>query len=99
MVIGCSRLDDVVVGDPDTLFSRFEHLGVYGLPEVRKQAQPTGSVMALRFSDTEIFPVQVAYSRLTALAAGLGLPLSLITLSKISNALFQAVYEEGHRKT
>ncbi|WNI16342.1 GNAT family N-acetyltransferase [Actinacidiphila sp. ITFR-21] len=99
MVIGCSRLDDVIVGDPDTLFSRFEHLGVYGLSEVRKQAEPTGSVMALRFSDTEIFPAPVAHSRLAALAQGLGLPLSLITLSKISSALFQAVYEEGHRKT
>jgi GNAT superfamily N-acetyltransferase len=99
MVIGCSRLDDVVVGDPDTLFSRFEHLGVYSLAEVRAQAGPSGRVMALRFSDTEIFPVQVTHSRLAALAAGLGLPLSLITLSKIGNALFQAVYEEGHRKT
>ncbi len=99
MVIGCSRLDDVVVGDPDTLFSRFEHLGVYSLAEVRAQAEPTGRVMALRFSDTEIFPAQVTHSRLNALAAGLGLPLSLITLSKISNTLFQAVYEEGHRKT
>lgn len=99
MVIGCSRLDDVVVGDPDTLFSRFEHLGVYGLAEVRAQARPTNKVMALRFSDTEIFPAQVTHARLAALAEGLRLPLSLITLSKISNALFQAVYEEGHRKT
>ncbi|MFC9796421.1 GNAT family N-acetyltransferase [Streptomyces sp. NPDC057695] len=99
MVIGCSRLDEVVVGDPDTLFSRFEHLGVYGRAEVRAKAEPAGKVMALRFSDTEIFPVQVTHSRLTALAKGLGLPLSLMSLSKISNVLFQAVYEEGHRKT
>ncbi|MFF9065105.1 GNAT family N-acetyltransferase [Streptomyces sp. NPDC014891] len=99
MVIGCSRLDEVVVGDPDTLFSRFEHLGVYGRAEVRAKAEPAGKLMALRFSDTEIFPVQVTHSRLTALAKGLGLPLSLMSLSKISNALFQAVYEEGHRKT
>lgn len=95
MAIGCSRLDDVVVGDPEALFSRFEHLGVYGLSEVRNQSEPTGSVMALRFSDTEIFPAPVTHARLAALAKGLGLPLSLITLSKISSALFQAVYEEG----
>ncbi|MGK5548423.1 GNAT family N-acetyltransferase [Streptomyces sp. URMC 127] len=99
MVIGCSRLDEVVIGDPDTLFSRFEHLGVYGRAEVRAAAGASGRVMALRFSDTELFPVQVTHSRLTALAKRLGLPLSLISLSKISNALFQAVYEEGHRKT
>lgn len=99
MVIGCSRLDEVVVGEPDALFSRFEHLGVYSLAEVRAPAERTGRAMALRFSDTEIFPAQVTHSRLTALAAKLGLPLSLMSLTKISNALFQAVYEEGHRKT
>ncbi|MEU5811485.1 GNAT family N-acetyltransferase [Streptomyces sp. NPDC047718] len=99
MVIGCSRLDEVVIGDPDALFSRFEHLGVYGRVEVRAAADVTGRVMALRFSDTELFPVQVTHSRLTALANGLGLRLSLMSLSKIDNALFQAVYEEGHRKT
>lgn len=99
MVIGCSRLDEVVIGDPDTLFSRFEHLGVYGRVEVREAAEPTGKVMALRFSDTEIFPAQVTHARLTALAAALGLKFSVMSLSKIDNALFQAVYEEGHRKT
>ncbi|MFJ8228580.1 GNAT family N-acetyltransferase [Streptomyces sp. NPDC094448] len=99
MVIGCSRLDEVVIGDPDTLFSRFEHLGVYGRAEVRDAAKPVGKVMALRFSDTEIFPAQVSHARLTALAAALGLKFSVMSLSKIDNALFQAVYEEGHRKT
>ncbi|WMX47021.1 GNAT family N-acetyltransferase [Streptomyces roseicoloratus] len=100
MVIGCSRLDEVLVDDPDTLFSRFEHLGVYGRAEVRATADASGKVMALRFSDTEIFPVQVTHSRLTTLAKGLGLRwVPPMSLSKTSNALFQAVYEEGHRKT
>ncbi|MFD3912412.1 GNAT family N-acetyltransferase [Streptomyces sp. NPDC058603] len=99
MVIGCSRLDEVLVDAPDTLFSRFEHLGVYGRAEVRETADASGQVMALRFSDTEIFPLPVTHARLTALAEGLGLRLSLMSLSKISNSLFQAVYEEGHRKT
>ncbi|MFB7412420.1 GNAT family N-acetyltransferase [Streptomyces sp. NPDC056202] len=100
MAVGCSRLDEVIVDDPDSLFSRFEHLGVYGRADVRAQAEPAGKVMALRFSDTEIFPAQVTRSRLTSLAKGLGLtwktPMSMM---KIDSALFQAVYEEGHRKT
>ncbi|MGW1836718.1 GNAT family N-acetyltransferase [Streptomyces sp. NPDC002067] len=99
VAIGCSRLDEVLIDEPDALFSRFEHLGVYGRGEVRAAADSSGKVMALRFSDTEIFPVQVTHGRLVALAKKLGLPLSLMSLSKISNALFQAVYEEGHRKT
>ncbi|WP_409238005.1 GNAT family N-acetyltransferase [Streptomyces sp. PA5.6] len=97
MVVGCSRLDEVIVDEPDTLFERFEHLGVYGRSDVRSTADSSGKAMALRFSDTELFPVHVTHSRLTALAGKLRLPLPLTSLSKISNVLFQAVYEEGHR--
>lgn len=99
MVIGSSRLDEVIVDTPDALFSKFEHVGVYGRDEVRRAADSTGRAMALRFSDTEIFPKPVTLRRLSALAESLGLPLSLISLTKISNELFQAVYEEGHRTT
>ncbi|MEU0242872.1 GNAT family N-acetyltransferase [Streptomyces sp. NPDC006235] len=99
MVVGSSRLDEVLVDTPDTLFSKFEHLGVYGRTEVQGAADASGRAMALRFSDTEIFPRPVTLRRLTSLAKELGLPLSLISLSKISNELFQAVYKEGHRKT
>ncbi|MBC9714313.1 GNAT family N-acetyltransferase [Streptomyces sp. TRM66268-LWL] len=99
MVIGSSRLDEVLIDTPDALFSQFEHLGVYGRGEVRAAADASGRAMALRFSDTEIFPRPVTLDRLNALAQNLALPLSLMSLSKINNALFQAVYEEGHRKT
>jgi predicted transcriptional regulator len=99
MVVGSSRLDEVLIDTPDTLFSKFEHLGVYGRAEVQEAADASGRAMALRFSDTEIFPRPVTLRRLTSLAKELGLPLSLISLSKISNELFQAVYQEGHRTT
>ncbi|WP_079277775.1 GNAT family N-acetyltransferase [Streptomyces sp. CB03234] len=98
-VVACSRLDDVLIDIPDVLFSQFEHLGVYGRDEVRAAADSSGRAMALRFSDTEIFPKPVTLRRLNALAGSLGLRLSLMSLSKISNELFQAVYEEGHRRT
>ena len=99
MVVGSSRLDEVLIDTPDTLFSKFEHLGVYGRAEVQEAADASGRAMALRFSDTEIFPKSVTLRRLTSLTKELGLPLSLISLSKISSELFQAVYEEGHRTT
>jgi predicted transcriptional regulator len=99
MVIGSSRLDEVVVDTPDILFTRFEHLGVYGREQVRATADTSGRAMALRFSDTEIFSNPVTLRRLNSLAEAQGLRLSLMSLSKISNLLFQAVYEEGHRRT
>ncbi|MFF2812484.1 GNAT family N-acetyltransferase [Streptomyces sp. NPDC058000] len=101
MVIGCSRLDEVVIDAPDALHSKFEHLGVYGQGQIRAIARDdaSGRAMALRFSDTEIFPRTVSLRRLNSLAESLGLQFSLMSLSKISNRLFQAVYEEGHRRT
>ncbi|MEW2271960.1 GNAT family N-acetyltransferase [Streptomyces griseofuscus] len=102
MVVGSSRLDEVLIDTPDALFSKFEHLGVYGRAEVQEAADASGRAMALRFSDTEIFPKSVTLRRLTSLARGLGLPWSsnlLISLSKINSELFQAVYQEGHRTT
>ena len=103
MIVGSSRLDEVLIDTPDALFSKFEHLVVYGRAEVQEVAgAASGQAMALRFSDTEIFPRSVTLRRLTSLAGELGLPWSsnsLISLSKISNELFQAVYKEGHRKT
>jgi GNAT superfamily N-acetyltransferase/predicted transcriptional regulator len=100
MVVGSSRLDEVLIDTPDTLFSKFEHLGVYGRAEVQEAADASGHAMALRFADTEIFPKPVTLRRLTSMARDLGLPWSsnsLISLSKISNELFQAIYKEGHR--
>ncbi|MBY8882213.1 GNAT family N-acetyltransferase [Actinacidiphila acidipaludis] len=102
MVMGSSRLDEVFIDTPDSLFSKFEHLGVYGRAEVQEAADASGRAMALRFSDTEIFPKPVTLRRLTSLARELGLawsPSSLISLSKIKNELFQAIYQEGHRTT
>ncbi|MFF4650893.1 GNAT family N-acetyltransferase [Streptomyces sp. NPDC001380] len=99
MAIGCSRLEEVVIDTPDALFSRFEHLGVYGRAEIKSTAGVSGNVMALRFSDTELFPEPVTLRRFRALANELGLPLSLMQLTKISSELFQAVYQEGHRRT
>ncbi|MFF3689992.1 GNAT family N-acetyltransferase [Streptomyces sp. NPDC002187] len=98
--VGCSRLDEVVVDDADALFERFEHLGVYGRNEVRDVAdKKTGLAMALRFSDTEIFPHRVSLRRMRQLSRSLDVPLPLISLSEISNELFRAVYQEGHSRT
>ncbi|MFJ1550162.1 N-acetyltransferase [Streptomyces sp. NPDC088246] len=102
MVVGSSRLDEVLIDTPDTLFSKFEHLGVYGRAEVQEATDASGRAMALRFSDTEIFPKPVTLRRLTSLARERGIPWSpgsLISLSKISNELFQAVYQEGNQTT
>ncbi len=55
----CSRLADVVVGPAKDLFREFRRLGVYAWSDVLKTAENDheGRVMALRFDDTERFPL------------------------------------------
>jgi predicted nucleic acid-binding protein/GNAT superfamily N-acetyltransferase len=53
----CSSLDEVVVGRATDLYSRFRRLGIYKWKDVRQTAKdlPSGNIMALRFSNTELF--------------------------------------------
>ncbi|WP_158221140.1 GNAT family N-acetyltransferase [Kineosporia sp. R_H_3] len=53
-VIGCSQLDVATDGQAEDLHSRYRHLGVWTLSQV-KDAEHNGAVQALRFSNTKIF--------------------------------------------
>lgn len=92
--VGCSLLRGVDVGHPDTLFRRYQHLGVYTLDDVRDAGAER--VSALRFTDTELFIKPVAYKRMQQLAAAQGSQLgTLQSPTKISSALFETIYKEG----
>jgi GNAT superfamily N-acetyltransferase len=93
-VIGCSRLEEVVVDDPQTLYARFHHLGVWQSQQIR-QAARGGRTLALRFFDTEVFPHQVPLRRLRELARRFDLPLVLQSPQQLPNELFAAIYEKG----
>ncbi len=58
----CSRLDEVVVADPKSLYRRFKRLGVYRWERVYEVAKKDVSnrIMALRFSDTELFKAPIS---------------------------------------
>ncbi len=95
-VIGCSRLDQVVVDDGERLYQQFKHLGVYGLDDVLAKCDADNRAMALRFSDTGLFPRPVSHKRLLQLGARYGDKVNVQSVFKISSDLFQALYEEGH---
>lgn len=96
-VIGCSRLDSVVVGHGNAVHQRFKHLGVYHKEDVLNACDDQGRVMALRFSDTEIFPRFVPFKRLVQLGARHGQRVNVQSVFKISPDLFHALYEEGRQ--
>jgi predicted nucleic acid-binding protein len=62
-----SYLTDVVVGRPEQLHRRFSSLGAWNLDQVRNAAGDSGLVMALRFSDTEVFAKPLHLDRIHAL--------------------------------
>ena len=95
-VIGCSRLDQVVVDDGERLYQQFKHLGVYQRGDVLDACDKDNRAMALRFSDTGLFPHPVPHKRLLQLGARYGHKVNVQSVFKISPELFQAVYEEGH---
>jgi GNAT superfamily N-acetyltransferase len=94
-VIACSQLDAVHHASPEELHSRFQHLGVWNLNNV-KEAARNGVAEALRFTNTELFPHPVSLRRLAQLGTDNGVsgapPQSP---RRTSPELFAAIYTEG----
>lgn len=93
-VIGCSRLDESIVGKPAALYQRFRHLGVWEQDQIAKAAKD-GRAEALRFCDTEIFRHPIGLRRLKQLAEAHGQTLTLRSRMKITAEFFAAIYREG----
>lgn len=93
-VVGCSRLEESVIGRPNALFQRFRHLGVWDQDKIAQAAKTSGTE-ALRFADTEIFEHEVSLRRLKQLAEVHRQPLTLRSRMKINAELFAAIYREG----
>jgi hypothetical protein len=62
----CSRLDEIIVGKPKELFRQFRRLGVYEWRNIYELAKRDVNfdIMALRFSDTELFTSPIKWKKL-----------------------------------
>jgi len=96
----CSRLDEVTVDLPKPIFRRYKHLGIYPWHEVcgivKKDLRK--SVMALRFSQTEIFKNPVGFHELQKLFNDKGIDgvrSQIIQPFEISEGLFSRIYEDA----
>ncbi len=89
----CSRLDEVVKGKPQELYQRFQRLGVYKFSNIFDiNTDKEGNIMALRFSDIELFTSPVSLKKIKEISS---LKLLLISPFKISGDLFKKVYNLG----
>jgi GNAT superfamily N-acetyltransferase/predicted nucleic acid-binding protein len=70
----CSRLEEVAIDSPKDLYRRFRRLGVFGWNQVFDIADRDidKKIMALRFSDTELFASPVSSKKAEAILVGTG---------------------------
>jgi Acetyltransferase (GNAT) domain len=94
-VRACSRLEEVEVGRPLDLYRRFSHLGVYRRDQVLAMGAKSGSLMALRFSETEIFENPIPFADLTRLANEHGRSLVLQSPQRLPDEIFDILYKRG----
>lgn len=93
----CSRLDEVLVADPKSLYRRFKRLGVYDWKHVYEVAKKdiSNSIMALRFSDTELFDSPVSRGRALSVLKDAGIRTQFQSPVYISERIFEQLYTTG----
>ena len=94
----CSRLEEVIVGKPKELYRRFRALGVFeekNILEIEKGNENV-EVMAIRFSDTELFDRCIFHDEMQQLSQQVSNQnINVIGTSKISKELFAIIYKLG----
>lgn len=65
----CSHVDDVEVGTPKALYSKYRRLGVYTFHDVLERAHGDidGPVLAFRFSGTQLLPSAITWASLKSI--------------------------------
>jgi ribosomal protein S18 acetylase RimI-like enzyme/predicted nucleic acid-binding protein len=88
-----SYLEEVVIGRPRTLFSRYEHLGAWELNQVLSVAH-NGEVMALRVTNSEPFERYMAVDELRSAYQQYGVGLQLQGPAKVPEHMFCLIYAQ-----
>lgn len=93
-VRACSRFDEVVIGKPKELYRRFRNLGIYEEKNVLDVAQNNldKDIMAIRFSDTELFSKTIP---LKTIQEVLEKKILMQSACYISKENFATIYELG----
>ena len=96
----CSRLEEVEIGYPKDLYRKYRHLGVYEWAQVYETAkrQTDRKIMALRFSDTELFDNPVPRDTVLAVLKEEGVVTPLQSPVLAPPAAFQRLYAEAREK-
>lgn len=92
----CSYVDEVVFDEPKELYRRFQKLGVYKESDVNRILKnKKGEIMAIRFSDTELFKNPISFQELQYVLKQDNL--LLVSPNKINKDVFIKLYNLGNR--
>jgi hypothetical protein len=61
-ICACSTLDEVAIGNPEELYLKFRRLGVFKWEDIKSISK--NEIMAIRFSNTEIFKNPISLDRI-----------------------------------
>lgn len=89
----CSRIAEVCIGKPKSLFKRFRRLGVYEWSDVFETARRDSErdIMAVRFHDTELLQ-PVEWDTFQGILREHGVRTNLESPAKISATVFNEIY-------
>ncbi|MDJ0515927.1 MAG: GNAT family N-acetyltransferase [Trichodesmium sp. MO_231.B1] len=96
VIKACSRLDEVIVDKPEKLYRQFRNLGVYKLEDLIKitKNNPNEDIMAIRFSDTQIFTNAITLKELQDI---LKKQITVQGLFKITPEQFAKIYDKANK--
>ncbi|MEH1916131.1 GNAT family N-acetyltransferase [Nostoc sp.] len=95
-ISACSYVDEVIIGKSKELYRRFQRLGVYNERDIEKiQTDKNANIMAIRFSDTELFNNHISFQELQQVLDKD--KLLLISPNKINNESFIKLYNLRNR--
>ncbi|WP_373123061.1 GNAT family N-acetyltransferase [Mycobacterium marinum] len=94
-IFAISTLVEVRDLPPEIAYRKFKRLGVYDLKRLEATASSTGTIRALRITDTELLTNPIPLRSLRRLEAETGRTLQLVSASKIDTAWFSELMREA----
>ncbi len=93
----CSRLDEVIIDKPEYLYYRFRDLGIYNFDRILEVAQKeyNQEIMALKFSNTEIFNSPVFLDKIREVLNNQN---SIQSATFVNRDFFAKIYKSGTKK-
>ncbi len=95
----CSRLEEITIGQPKTLFKQFRRLGVYTWENVFSIAKKDNNqdIMAIHFSDTELFTNPIPLKSVNSILIKFAYRPNFQSPLQVSNHVFNEIYSIGQQ--